>query len=89
MTEEYMEGTLTYSQDQSGITTKLWKNHPQQTTEQQQERSFITSERRKNQLQHILTGRECGRDAKGLGGWLKMASEALAECIQRSVRSKP
>ena len=34
MAEEWMEGTLTTYHDQSGITTKLWGNHPEQTTEQ-------------------------------------------------------
>ena len=36
MAEEWVEATLTSSQDQSGITTKLWRNYPEQTTEQQQ-----------------------------------------------------
>ena len=35
-----MEATLTYSQDQSGITTKLWRNHPEQTTELQREKPY-------------------------------------------------
>ena len=34
MAEEWMEVTLTSSQDQSGITTQLWRNHPEQTTKQ-------------------------------------------------------
>ena len=36
MVEEWMEVTLTY-QDQSGITTQLWRNHPEQKSEQQSE----------------------------------------------------
>ena len=47
-----MEVTLTSSQDQSGITTKLWRNHPEQTTEQWLERSLITSDTQKNQIEH-------------------------------------
>ena len=55
-------------QDQSGITTKLWRNHPEQTIERWQERSLITSDRQNNQLRHNLTGRECGGDVSGLAG---------------------
>ena len=29
MVEEYVEATLTSSPDQSGITTKLWRDHPE------------------------------------------------------------
>ena len=72
-----MEFTLTSSQDQSGITTKLWRNHPEQTTEQQQERGLITSDRQQNQLQHNLIDRESGRDVRGLPGQPKVAAEAL------------
>ena len=32
--EEWMEVTLTSSQDQSGTTTQLWRNNLEQTTEQ-------------------------------------------------------
>ena len=34
MVAEYVEATLTSSQDQTGITTKLKKNHPELQTEQ-------------------------------------------------------
>ena len=33
ITEGLVEVTLTSSQDQSGITTKLWRNHLEKTTE--------------------------------------------------------
>ena len=72
-----METTLTSSQDQSGITTKLWRNHLEQTTEQQRERSLITTDRQKKQLEHNLTGRECGGDVRGLAGHPQMAAEIL------------
>ena len=63
-----MEVTLTPSQDQSGITTKLWRNHPEQTTEQYTERSLRISDRQKNQLQYNLTGKECSGDLSRLAG---------------------
>ena len=50
-----METTLTPTEDQSGITTKQWRNFPEQTTEYQWERSLKTLERQKNQLQHNLS----------------------------------
>ena len=68
-----MEVALTSSQDQSGITTKLWKNHLEQKTEQWRERSLITLDRQKNQLQHNLTGRECGGDSRRLAGHPQVA----------------
>ena len=34
MAEEWIEAKLASSQDQSGITAKLWRNHQEQTTEQ-------------------------------------------------------
>ena len=33
MAEEGVEATLNFSQDQPGITTKLWTNYPEQTNE--------------------------------------------------------
>ena len=54
MVEEWMEATLTPSQEKSGIITKLWRNHLEQTTEQQRQRRLITSDTQKNQLQHNL-----------------------------------
>ena len=33
-----MEDTLTSYQDPSGVTIKLWRNYPEQTTEKQRER---------------------------------------------------
>ena len=63
-----MELTLTSSQGQSGITTQLWRNHPEQTTKQQPERSRITQDRQKNQPLRNLSGKECGRDLRGLAG---------------------
>ena len=41
MVEEWVEATLTSSQDQSGITTKMWRNHLEQTTEQYWERENL------------------------------------------------
>ena len=32
MVEEWMEATLNSSQNQFGITTKLWRKHPEKTT---------------------------------------------------------
>ena len=49
-----METILTSSQDQSGITTKWWRNYPEQTTEQEQEKSLKTLYTWKNKLQHNL-----------------------------------
>ena len=68
-----MEDALTSSQNQSGITTKLWRNHLEQTTEQYQERSPITLDRQKNQLQHNLTGKECGGASRRLAGHPQVA----------------
>ena len=34
-----MEATLTSTQDQSGITTKGWRNYPEQTTEQSKKKA--------------------------------------------------
>ena len=34
MAEKRVEATLTSSQDQSGIATKLWRNYSEQTTGQ-------------------------------------------------------
>ena len=62
MIEERVEATITFSQDQSGITTKLWRNYPEQTTEQQQERSLISMNREKNHFWYNLSGKECGGD---------------------------
>ena len=61
-----MEAALTSSQDQSGITTKLWRNYPEKTTEQQRERSLIISDRQ-NHLEHKQTGKECGGDLRLAG----------------------
>ena len=75
MAEEWVEVTLTSSQDQSGIATKLWRNHPERTTKQQLERILITTDRQKNQLQYNLTGRKCGGAARGLLGHPQEAAE--------------
>ena len=40
---EGVEDTLTSTQDQSGNTTKWWRNYPEQTTEQEWERTLKTS----------------------------------------------
>ena len=42
------------NQDQSGNTNKWWRNYPEQTTEQDEERSLKTSYTQKNQHQHNL-----------------------------------
>ena len=60
-----MEATLTSTRDQSGIKSKWQRNYPEQTTEQEQERSLKTSDGQKNQLQHNLISpaqdnRRCG-----------------------------
>ena len=47
--------TLTSTQDQSGITTKWWRNYPQQTTEKEREGNLKTLYTQKNQLQHNLS----------------------------------
>ena len=72
-----VEIALTSSQDQSGIAAKLWRNCLEQTTEQQQERSLITTDRQKNQLQHNVTGRESSGDTRGKAGYTRMAAEVL------------
>ena len=53
--KEGVEATLTSTQDQSGNTTKWWRNYPQQTTEQERERSLKTLYTQKNQLQHNMS----------------------------------
>ena len=53
-------------QDQSGITTKLQRNHLEKPTELQLARSFTTMDRQKKTLQHNVTGREWGGDMRGL-----------------------
>ena len=68
-----MEVTVTSSQGHSRITTQLWTNHLEQTTEQQPERRHITSEKEKNQLWHNLPGEECTRDLRGLSGCTQAA----------------
>ena len=60
--------SITFPQDQSGITNELWRSHLEQTTEQQRERRLITSDRQKNQPQDNLTGKECGGDSRKLAG---------------------
>ena len=70
-----MEVTLTYFQGQSGITVQLWRNHPEQTTEQQPERSCKILDRQKNQPGHNLSGKECGRDLRGLAGHPQVAAQ--------------
>ena len=72
-----MEVTLTSSQDQSGITTKLWRSHLEQRTEQYRVRNLITMEGQKKQLWHNLTDRESGRDAIGLADRPQEADEVL------------
>ena len=49
-----MKATLTSTQGQSGITTKRWGNYPEQTMEQEQEKSLKTLYTWKNKLQHNL-----------------------------------
>ena len=63
-----MEVTLISIQGQYGITTQLWRNHPEQTTEQEPKISRITSDRQKNQFRHNLSGKECLRDSRELAG---------------------
>ena len=53
--KEGVEATLTSIQDLSGYTTKQWRNYPEQTTEQEQERSLKALYTQKNQLQHKLS----------------------------------
>ena len=65
--KEGVEATLTLTQDQSGNRTKWWGNYPEQTTEQEQERSLKTTYRQKNQLQHNLS--TPAQQNKRCGGW--------------------
>ena len=63
---EGVEDTLTSTQDQSGNTTKWWRNYTEQTTEQEQEGILKTLYTQKNQLQHNLPtpaqkNTRCGR----------------------------
>ena len=69
-----MELTVMSSQGQSGITTQLWKKHPEQTTEPEQDRSRITSDRQKNKLWHNLSVKEYGGDLRGLAGHSQVAA---------------
>ena len=55
MAVEQVEGTLTSSHDQTGITNKLQKNHPEQPTGHQLERSLTTEDLGKKPHQHIET----------------------------------
>ena len=68
-----MEATLISSQGQSGITSKLWRNYPEQTTKQYIEIGLITSDRQKNHLWHYLTRKECGGDSRRLVGLPQVA----------------
>ena len=53
--KEGVEAKLTSTQDLPGNTTQWWRNNPEQTIEQEQERSFNTLYTRKNQLQQNLS----------------------------------
>ena len=55
------------TQDQSGNTTKWWRNYSEQTTERERERILKTLYTQKNQLQHnLLTP---ARHNTRRGGW--------------------
>ena len=53
--KEGVEASLASIQDQSRNTTKWWRDYPEQTTEQNRERSLKTLYTQKNQLQHKLS----------------------------------
>ena len=55
------------NQDQSGNTNKWWRNYPEQTTEQDQERILKTLYTWKNQHQHNLP-KPAKQNTRG-GGW--------------------
>ena len=53
----------------------MWRNHPEYTTEQEWERSLITTDRQKKPLHHGETGRECRGGMRGLAGLPQAADE--------------
>lgn len=74
MVADQLKATLTFSQNQTGITTKIQKNHPDQPTEEQLEKSLITKDLRRGS--HIEMDRKCG-GTRGLAGLPQVAAEVL------------
>ena len=88
MAMEQVEPTLTSFQDQTGITTKLQKNHPEEPTEHQPQGSLITKDLWKKNNHHNETGRKCG-GARGLSGLPWTAAEVPEGCFRSWGRGFP
>ena len=76
MTQEQVEATVTSSQNQSGITTKLQRDHPEESTKLQ---CLITKHRQKKPLHHNKTDRQGRASARGLVGLPQEAAEVPEE----------